>query len=126
MLGFLDIFLQHLQPLLPHPAECTSRIGVIVIVMGVLDLFDSFWFFSLALTRVLPSVFVFFRLRHGLGICSSSSGLGFSICRSSFISRSGVYSVTRKVSNKQGSLFFCSSTFDLSEYSTWSCILLMR
>ena len=50
ILVFLDIILQHLQPMLAHPAECPSRLGVTVIFIGVVDFIGSVQFFNFALT----------------------------------------------------------------------------
>ena len=70
-------------------------------------------FFNFALTSDLPNVLDFFKLRQGLGMCSSSSGLGLMILLSFFVSRSGVYSVTKKVSYEQGLLCFSFMTLHL-------------
>ena len=90
--------LQHLQPLLAHPAECPPRSGVIGIVIHLSDCGGSVQFFSLALTIVCLMFLALFRLRHGLGTCSSSCGCGFIIDFRCLMSRSGVYCNVRNVS----------------------------
>ncbi len=98
ILTFLDMTAQHLQPGMAQPAECPSRFGVIGMIICVSDVGGSMQFLSLALTNLFLSVLVFFRLKHGFGMRSVVSLSGLSTSLMAFKSRSGVYSITKKVS----------------------------
>ncbi len=67
-------------------------------IMGSLDLGGSLQFLNLALTSLLLRVFVFFMLRHGVGMQSFTSSSGLSAFLILFKSKSDVYSSTKDVS----------------------------
>ncbi len=99
---------QHLQLGRPQPAELPSRLGVIGMMTGVIDTGGLVQFFSLALTSSLLKFLGIFMLRHALGMCSFSAVVGFRLVCRDLVSRSGVYSTTRNVSNGQGPLSVCN------------------
>ena len=94
-----------------QPAEWPWKLGVVVMVIGIVDLVGSFWLFSLALTSVFPIVLFFLRLKHGFGTCSLSDSVGLSIFLSSLVFRSDAYSVIRKV------IYPCLTQLELFFYS---------
>ena len=98
ILCFLDIRLQHLHPALLQPAEWPLKSAVIGIEMGVLDGIGSGQCLSFALTKRCLRFLLLFRLKHGLGTCSSSFGRGCIVDLSFLMSRSSVYSRTKNVS----------------------------
>ncbi len=126
ILVFLDIMLQHLQALLPQPPECPSKLGVVVNVIAVVAFAGDVVFFSLAFTRVLPIVFCFFRLRHGVGTCSISVSVGFNVFLNCVMFVSGVYSITKKVSYGQSDLGFGVNDCGLRWNGTCISILLIK
>ncbi len=81
---------QHLQPGMPQPAECPSRLAVIGMVIASVDLGGSVQSFSLALTKCLPIDLVFFKLKHGTGTSCISSSVNLRLDLIVFRSRSGV------------------------------------
>ena len=90
-----------------HGIEFMSFGLVVMMVMGVVDVGVFSNPFSLAWTSFLARLFAFLRQTHGLGTSPSSVGVGFIICLSFWMSRSGVYSVLKNVSYLIFSLLFC-------------------
>ncbi len=81
---------QHLQPGMAQPAECPSRLAVNGILIGSVDCWGSVQSLSLALTKCLAMLFVFVRLRQGLGTVSDSVSVSLRLDLIVFRSRSVV------------------------------------
>ena len=94
----IEMVVQHLHLGVLHGIEFMSFGLVVMMVMGVVDVGFFSNPFSLAWTSFLARLFAFLRQTHGLGTSPSSVGVGFIICLSFWMSRSGVYSVLKNVS----------------------------